>query len=772
MAIVHSKLMSKYINWRFSFKEFLNSRNENKSTRFYSSIFMTLTLSIVFTIFILSAILNLNSENVVRKLIFSYTLSNLSQTREQAALMTVTAETFAKQMYNDIHVSKILNYTSADYVDIITALNQLNYYRGTSPFIDSIYIYNSKAGTFYISADVGSNQIQNEANFYDQEIVKIVKNYWQYPYLKPIPRKITVKYPKEQEIDVYTFILYNSLNHSSNNDIIVVNISSTQLHKNIDGMITGSSNNSFMINDKGILVSNSWTQPMLTDLSNKEYIRKILKNNSDGYFVAEVDNVKSFIAYSSIDFLGWRYIRIVPYISLTKEIYSMKVMTVLIAVIILLIGTLISYLISKKIFLKVDKKLLKLQALELEKSSNLQKLRQEYLRNILLGEEKLDLNIVNEYIISYDMNININNNFRVILLKIDNYKNFTIKYDNEDRNLLKYAIMNIAYEIISKENPLQLVDMNEDRIAILLDISESTASLTENNYKGLMKNVQNTVFCLLKISVSVTISSIGNSIQAVAQLYNEAIENSFYRLFYGHNSIIDETIVSKANSNQYIYPENKEKQLIEDLMLGKIENAKYLLKEILCLNAEYQYTSYFLAVSHLSFTISNTLNIIQKNNLPSFQLSFNSLLMNINNAETLQEVYERFYEIFDSVSLKLEEKKDSKYDDMVLKIIDIINKEYMDQNLSLDSIASSLGMTATYIGRLYKKYTTKTILDSIIEVRMCKARELLLETDYAVAVIAEKTGFNNSPYFYKAFKKINGVSPAEYRKTLRNLSIE
>jgi YesN/AraC family two-component response regulator len=54
---------------------------------------------------------------------------------------------------------------------------------------------------------------------------------------------------------------------------------------------------------------------------------------------------------------------------------------------------------------------------------------------------------------------------------------------------------------------------------------------------------------------------------------------------------------------------------------------------------------------------------------------------------------------------------------------------------------------------------------------MCKARELLLETDYAVAVIAEKTGFNNSPYFYKAFKKINGVSPAEYRKTLRNLSI-
>ena len=42
--------------------------------------------------------------------------------------------------------------------------------------------------------------------------------------------------------------------------------------------------------------------------------------------------------------------------------------------------------------------------------------------------------------------------------------------------------------------------------------------------------------------------------------------------------------------------------------------------------------------------------------------------------------------------------------------------------------------------------------------------ELLVETEDPIGEIAEQAGFSNNPYFYKAFKKHNGVTPAEYRR--------
>lgn len=47
---------------------------------------------------------------------------------------------------------------------------------------------------------------------------------------------------------------------------------------------------------------------------------------------------------------------------------------------------------------------------------------------------------------------------------------------------------------------------------------------------------------------------------------------------------------------------------------------------------------------------------------------------------------------------------------------------------------------------------------------MNKSKQLLLESDYSVADIAKQTGFTNSSYFYRMFKKSNGVTPSDFRK--------
>lgn len=739
-----------------------------KDRRFYTSIFATLTLSIAITIFILSAILYVNFESILRKQIFSYTINNLSQTSQGTELMSETAGTIAKQIYNDIHISKILNYTTEDVVELNTALIQLNNYRATSMLIDSIYIYNSKSGTFYTSSDVGTNAVHREQDFYDQDIVKIVRNYRNYPCLVPVPRRITVKYPNIQEVDVYSFLLYDVLTNSEGRNMIVINISEAKLHKNLERITASTRQNYFIIDKKGISISSNPKYPMLTDLSKESYIQQVLNCKSSGYFIEDIQGIKSFVAFTNPDFWEWRYLHVIPYSEINGNVIRMKVTTAVIGISILICGLLISYVISRKLFMKVDNKLSRLSSLESEKRDSLYKLKQEYLRNIFLGEVKVELSNVQEGFNTYGITMDVQGKIQVLLFKIDHYRDFVSKYNKEDRTLFKFAIMNIVGEILSNNYSLQTVDMYEDRIAVVINVPEDTACYTETTLENLILRAQESVAEYLKESLSAVISSIGETIGSVDTLYKQALEASFHKLFYGHNCIIYSKNIMDLKKKQYIYPENKEKQLVEELMLGRIEEAKKLLVEIIDDAAEYPYMSYNLAISHLTFSINSVVYTITNNCSSSSGFNINTLLMDLNNAETLEEIYKRFFEIFESLAVKIEERKNSKHDDLVARIVEMINMEYMNQNLSLDSIADSLSMSATYIGRLFKKYTMKTILDCIIETRMNKARELLRNTEYSVGEIAEQTGFTNSPYFYKAFKKYNGVTPIEFRKNTRN----
>ena len=97
---------------------------------------------------------------------------------------------------------------------------------------------------------------------------------------------------------------------------------------------------------------------------------------------------------------------------------------------------------------------------------------------------------------------------------------------------------------------------------------------------------------------------------------------------------------------------------------------------------------------------------------------------------------------------------------------DIIDRDYSNPNLCLNSIAEEMDMSPIYISRLYKQQTLIALSDVIQEVRMNQSKLLLKETSLSVADIAERTGFTSSSYFYRMFKKCNGVTPNDFRKQL------
>lgn len=72
-----------------------------------------------------------------------------------------------------------------------------------------------------------------------------------------------------------------------------------------------------------------------------------------------------------------------------------------------------------------------------------------------------------------------------------------------------------------------------------------------------------------------------------------------------------------------------------------------------------------------------------------------------------------------------------------------------------------------HINRVFKSITGKTIFAYLSELRIEKAKQLLGNRIFSISDIAEKTGFNDSYYFSKVFKKHTGMSPSAYLKTYK-----
>ena len=94
----------------------------------------------------------------------------------------------------------------------------------------------------------------------------------------------------------------------------------------------------------------------------------------------------------------------------------------------------------------------------------------------------------------------------------------------------------------------------------------------------------------------------------------------------------------------------------------------------------------------------------------------------------------------------------------------IIKTRYMDQDLSVMSVSTEIGVSPNYLSALVKRNTGKTFVELLTEKRIEKAKELLCQTSMKIREIAEACGYRDQYYFSHCFKKIAGVSPNTCRR--------
>lgn len=107
--------------------------------------------------------------------------------------------------------------------------------------------------------------------------------------------------------------------------------------------------------------------------------------------------------------------------------------------------------------------------------------------------------------------------------------------------------------------------------------------------------------------------------------------------------------------------------------------------------------------------------------------------------------------------------------DVVAYVQETIAKNYLAPP-TLSALAKQTGYSAPYLSLRFKEITGIHFRDYVARVRMDEARRLLANTDKKVTEIAEAVGYTDVNSFYATFKKHEGVSPAAFRKQIRQKS--
>lgn len=91
-------------------------------------------------------------------------------------------------------------------------------------------------------------------------------------------------------------------------------------------------------------------------------------------------------------------------------------------------------------------------------------------------------------------------------------------------------------------------------------------------------------------------------------------------------------------------------------------------------------------------------------------------------------------------------------------------KAHFSGDLYLDDVAKAVFLSPGYLCRIFKSETGYSFKEYLHKLRIEKAQQLILETDYKYYEIAEMVGYKNYKYFSSYFNKIAGCSAKEYRQ--------
>lgn len=751
--------------------------------RYLYKIFLLISGGLLVLVLALSAVLFSNSEKVVLDERQRNDRIILSQIADSISFMHASILNVCTMLYNNPDVVALMTDRSIkpDIGNMTMEMYNINRtFVRTSPYIQSIYVYNPSTKTYYNSSSRG-------LLFRDTDLQAYIAGHKILPKLKPIYRSIKAPgIEVSSDTDLLTYFQYDSMSDGRMNGGIVINVRTGWL---LDNLNTVSSAGGAVIGS--VLLETDSGDFLNSQQFDREFLgalRKVQDAHTTqagwNFYRARLMGVDYVISDIPVDGTGFHLLRVARLSQVDSSINALRLTIVLVTVGFVLLAVVVALLLSSRIYRPVgllvnkiadretgpvkdefgflgevfEKNAAAIRQYESERHSYLYILKNAWLQGLLNGQQAVTREDFLRMAAEYQLSLTPDSGFFAAVLMVD----APFPEAAQERERLLFAVLTAASRALAESFPNEGVELPGGRIGLIINAGSSAA---EGELLRLIGDAQGRIGQELELSVSVSVSAYGGEPGLLPSLYEQAQQNTVYRFLYGKKCVITAaSVLSKpaAESMDYSFP--AEKDFVDALKLGKLPDAKEILERILQRTRMLSYTGAMISLFHLTHTIRRTLGEIARADAGHHAAAIGAIGHDLLGQETIDAFREDLlarleaFFTFDPVH-----GANRKHELVVDTIQRIVLHNYSDVDMDLTGLAGMMKMSSKQLSRIFRDNTGMSLPDYINAVRMQKAAELLESTDLSVSKIAARIGILNETYFFTMFKKHFGASPSAYK---------
>lgn len=394
-------------------------------------------------------------------------------------------------------------------------------------------------------------------------------------------------------------------------------------------------------------------------------------------------------------------------------------------------------------------------------NENLPHIKSNFIAKLLKSEYPPDNNVFEQAEI---LNFHLSGpQYMVFVVDIDDFPVLTDNLSDADKELMKFSVMNVAEELLlASTTGLVCYSELEHLIGII-----SSENISEALVKNLCIDIQRSIDKYLKLSVSMGIGNVHKNIKDISKSYSEAVIALKNKIFSGKSSIniYNSDKFEKRTASPVPYPYSEEKDLINYLKALNTEGIGQTLSSLFGRFA-HSGTAPESIKNICSRLIVTTVNCVEETGINienSLGSNFNPF-REIDKLDILDNLHMWLLDFFNKMLGLIQQNKTMKYKSIIKSVLQYVEENYQ-KDISLSEMASIVYVTPNYLSRIFKEEMNINFIDWLNQLRIEKAKALLLEAGSKTYEVAHKVGYGDYKYFSYIFKKITGCTPKEYKET-------
>lgn len=589
------------------------------------------------------------------------------------------------------------------------------------------------------------------------------------------------------KVDVLSYVYrLNSLT-TTTRGTIVINFYESTISNYFNPKEFDEHRDTFIINDSGYIISHNNKANLYQYVNyDDQVMQNILESNSlFGYEFINKNKENYLYTYYRLSHLGWIFVNSYPMDQLMLKSHNLIKQYVLITVIIILIGTglsvFISYRFSKPIR-QLVKDMKKINSVTVVNHRNelayiteavdkfkkheikLHKLLKNHeketkklaIYNLLHGElkEEIEINAIkNAFPFEY---------FLVVIMDLDQREQYMKKTNSEIRRYKRRLLYNLFDDAFTKDWFVSSSRYEGEEIAIIINTKCDSRVKIQSLLEDSLLQIKNEAKAVLGHTVTFGVSELYQCFDSIKESVFEALEAVNNRMLQGGDNIF--YYYSQKNINlKFHYFYNSENKIMNYLDLGDEKNIENELSIMIDEIKNFEYVSNENILLVFNQLIGLGIKYLVDHNINAskvFGHNTNMYTM-IENMDTIEEIARYVFEFFQTIIHYTAPQREPQVD-----YFELVNKyiqEHYKEDFLFEDLAEKVGISYSYMRKIVKDKTGKSLLDNLNILRIDDAKKLLLNTDLNVTEIALKVGYRNVQSLNRYFKKYEGISPNQYR---------